>query len=195
MNPNRLVGAWTLSDEPGEPRIDVRSLAATLCDLGDVDQLKDLGTRSPLVASAGARSLFHCLFGRDAIRMAMDLVDDFPALARTTVLELARLQGVRENPRGEEEPGRILHENRPDADPHTAGLGALWDFPYYGSVDSTPQWINLLARVCMRDDGNLLATALTDRLGRTRTVRDVLADAVAWMLRGLDARVAGGFSG
>ena len=108
--------------------------------------------------------------------MAMDLLEDFPAVARATVLDLARLQGVRDNPRGEEEPGRILHEHRSPDDPHAARLALYWDLPYYGSVDSTPQWINLLVSLCAHDGDSILAAALTDRLGRTRTVRDALAD-------------------
>src|SRR5438270_12548678 len=85
-------------------------LERVLCELGRVERLQDLGTNGPLLASAGADSLFHCLFGRDAIRMAMDLLDDFPAVTHSTLLDLARLQGVTHNPRGDEEPGRILHE-------------------------------------------------------------------------------------
>jgi glycogen debranching enzyme len=124
--------------------IDHAALTRALCDLGRVTQLPTLGAHGPLLASAGVTSLFHCLFGRDSIRMAMDLLEDFPAVARATILELARFQGVRDNPRGDEEPGRILHEHRQPDDPHTAELSKYWDFPYYGSVDSTPQWINLL---------------------------------------------------
>ena len=70
-----------------------------------------------------------------------------PWRARRCV-ELARLQGVRHNPRGEEEPGRILHEHRYPDDPHAARLGQHWDLPYYGAVDTTPQWINLLVAYC-----------------------------------------------
>ncbi len=64
-----------------------------------VERLADLGKNGPLLASAGDVSLFHCLFGRDAIRMAFDLLDDFPAVAYGTLLELARLQGVAHDPR------------------------------------------------------------------------------------------------
>src|SRR6266508_3370886 len=71
-----------------------------LCELGRVEHLDELGTNGPLLASAGADSLFHCLFGRDAIRMAMDLLDDFPTVAHSTLFELARLQGVTHNLRG-----------------------------------------------------------------------------------------------
>ena len=176
-----------------EPWVDVLALARVLCELGDVDRLRDLGTRGPLVASAGACSLFHCMFGRDAIRMAMDLLDDFPTVARATVLEMACLQGVRDNPRGDEEPGRILHEHRLPEDPHAARLAAHWDLPYYGSVDSTPQWINLLAALCARDGHAILAAPIVDRLGRARTVRDALHAAVGWLVRRLDDPAGGGY--
>src|SRR3954447_477463 len=121
------------------PDIDVMMLRRTLCQLGQVERLEDLGQAGPLLASAGADSLFHCLFGRDAIRMAFDLLDDFPAVAEATLLALARLQGVRVNTRAEEEPGRILHEDRPPDDALLPGLELVWSFPYYGAVDSTPQ--------------------------------------------------------
>src|SRR5215218_3498545 len=101
--------------------IRLDALESVLCDLGRVEHLAELGTNGPLVASAGEMSLFHCLFGRDSIRMATDLLDDFPNVARATLTELARLQGVETNPRSEEEPGRILHEFRHPDDPH-----AIW---------------------------------------------------------------------
>src|SRR5438105_10569867 len=129
-----------------EPRIARAALERTLCELGRVERLIELGTNGPLMASAGANSLFHCLFGRDALRMALDLLDDFPVVGRATIVELARLQGVRDNPRAEEEPGRILHEHRHPQDPQAIRLATEsgWEFPYYGAVDTTPQWVNLL---------------------------------------------------
>lgn len=174
--------------------IDLPALIGTLCELGRVEQLADLGLGGPLVASAGKESLFHCLFGRDSIRMATDLLEDFPSLAHTTLLELARLQGVRYHPRGEEEPGRILHEHRHPDDPHTTRLEVLWDFPYYGAVDSTPQWINLLAayRECAGDPG-MLDEPVVDRRWRRLSLRDSLLAAVGWLLRRLEDPAGGGY--
>jgi glycogen debranching enzyme len=170
------------------------ALARTLCELGRVDRLAELGTNGPLLASAGARSLFHCLFGRDALRMASDLLADFPEVGRSTLLDLARLQGVRFNPRGEEEPGRILHEFRAPDDPHAIRLVAAgWDFPYYGSVDATPQWINLLGAYCARQGIGFLDERLTDRLWRSITVRDSLLAALAWIVGRIDDPVGGGY--
>jgi glycogen debranching enzyme len=173
--------------------VDTAALARVLCELGRVERLIDLGTAGPLVASAGSDSLFHCLFGRDSIRMAMDLLPEFPAVGRTTLLELARLQGVVDNPRGEEEPGRILHEHRHPDDPHAVVLREFWDFPYYGAVDSTPQWINLLAAYCERHGDALLEEPIVDRLWRRLTVRDSLVAALGWLLRRLDAPLGDGY--
>ncbi|HLZ30251.1 MAG TPA: hypothetical protein VKV73_23250 [Chloroflexota bacterium] len=168
----------------------VDPLAQTLCDLGRVDRLAELGSNGPLLASAGCDSLFHCLFGRDALRMADDLLEDFPQVGRATLLELARLQGVRHNPRGEEEPGRILHEYRGPDDPRAT---AAWDSPYYGAVDTTPQWINLLGAYCSRQGTAILDERLTDGTWRSITVRDSLLAALAWIVGRMDAPIGGGY--
>jgi glycogen debranching enzyme len=187
--PSRLL--QTPAEAPGHG-VDVTSLVTTLCQLGRVERLRDLGMRGPLMASAGSDSLFHCLFGRDSIRMAMDLLDDFPAVAHTTLIELARLQGVEHNPRGEEEPGRILHEHRHPDDPHTLRLAEFWDFPYYGTVDATPQWINLLFAYSQRAGLAVLDEELTDRRWRQVTLRDSLLAALTWILGRLDDPRGGG---
>jgi glycogen debranching enzyme len=173
--------------------IDLAALERTLCDLGRVTNLSDLGTNGTPVASAGADSLFHCLFGRDSIRMAMDLLEDFPAVAHATLIDLGRLQGVRDNPRSEEEPGRILHEHRHPDDPHAARLGEHWDFPYFGAVDSTPQWINLLGAYCALHGTAILDEKLTDRLWRQITLRDSLLAALGWIVRRLDDPAGAGY--
>ena len=177
------------------PRIDRAALERTLCELGRVEDLTDLGARGPLMASAGQDSLFHCLFGRDALRMAADLLDDFPAVARSTLVELARLQGVRHNPRAEEEPGRILHEHRHPDDPHAVRLAAQagWEFPYYGAVDTTPQWINLLNAYCERQGPDLLDETITDRQWRQVTLRDSLMAALVWIVGRMDDPANGGY--
>jgi glycogen debranching enzyme len=166
------------------------ALAQTLCELGRVERLAELGSNGPLLASAGADSLFHCLFGRDALRMADDLLEDFPRVSHATLLDLARLQGVRDNPRGDEEPGRILHEYRGPDDPRAT---SEWDFPYYGAVDTTPQWINLLGAYCRQQGTGILDEQLTDRAWRSLTVRDSLLAALAWIVGRMDASIGGGY--
>jgi len=174
--------------------IRLNALVQVLCELGRVERLDELGMNGPLLASAGAHSLFHCLFGRDALRMATDLLEDFPKVAHSTLFELARLQGVTNNPRGDEEPGRILHEYRHPDDPHAIRLSAAgWDFPYYGAVDTTPQWINLLGAYCARYGTAILDEPVTDRLWRSFTVRDTLLSALGWIVGRMDDPIAGGY--
>jgi glycogen debranching enzyme len=190
MSSGQAVSAATPTTRP---RIDLAALQQQLCKIGQVEHVADLGKRGPLLASAGADSLFHCLFGRDSIRMAMDLLEDFPAVARATIVELARLQGVLQNRRAEEEPGRILHEDRPIDDAHRAPLEDHWTFPYYGAVDSTPQWINLLAAYCAREGDAILDMRLTDRLGRRVLLVASLQAALDWITARLDDPAGGGY--
>ncbi|MDQ3810960.1 MAG: hypothetical protein M3336_11775 [Chloroflexota bacterium] len=181
------------------PRLDLHgisldALVRVLCELGRVERLGDLGSNGPLLASAGAHSLFHCLFGRDAIRMASDLLEDFPSVAHATLLELARLQGVSHDSQAEEEPGRMLHEFRHPDDPHAISLAERgWQFPYYGAVDTTPQWINLLGAYCARHGLAILDETLTDRAWRQVTVRDSLLSALVWIVGRMDDPVGGGY--
>jgi len=173
--------------------VDLKELGDVLCQLGQVDRLDRLGQAGPLLASAGAGSLFHCLFGRDAIRMALDLLDDFPRVGEATLLTLAALQGVRHDPRAEEEPGRIIHEHRLDEDALFPELTKVWSFPYYGSVDSTPQWINLLAAYTARFGDAILDAPIVDRLGREVTLYDSLLAALRWIVGRLDDPAGGGY--
>lgn len=189
---NDVLPLSTLNIEIEGIRLD--ALIGVLCELGRVERLAELGSNGPLLASAGEHSLFHCLFGRDSIRMATDLVDDFPRLVHATLIELARMQGVVDNPRGDEEPGRILHEFRHPDDPHAIRLAeAGWDFPYYGAVDTTPQWIRLLAAYCARYGTDILDETVADRLWRTVTVRDALLSALGWIAGRLDDATGGGY--
>jgi glycogen debranching enzyme len=173
--------------------IDLDWLHRILCEVGQVEDLGDLGQGGPLLASAGASSLFHSLFGRDAIRMAFDLLDDFPCVAEVTLLSLASLQGVRHDRRAEEEPGRIIHEHRLPDDVLRPELERLWSFPYYGAVDSTPQWINLLVAYTARAGDSILDTMIVDRLGRQLTLFDSLLAALGWIIGRLDDPAGGGY--
>jgi glycogen debranching enzyme len=174
--------------------IRLDSLVRTLCELGRVERLADLGENGPLLASAGEESLFHCLFGRDALRMAMDLLDDFPEVARATLVELARLQGVNADARSEEEPGRILHEFRAPDDPNAAVLcHSGWAFPYYGTVDATPQWVNLLGAYCQRYGTEILRSPVTNRAWQPITLRESLNCALEWVVERLEAPDGGGY--
>lgn len=98
--------------------------------------LRDLQSlRSPEgYLRAGAPS-YATLFGRDSLIAAWQTLNIDPTIARDTLRILARYQGRRVHGPSEEEPGKILHEYRFDR----ASQAELpdWEFPYYGSVDST----------------------------------------------------------
>ncbi|MBV9324561.1 MAG: hypothetical protein JO352_12320 [Chloroflexi bacterium] len=194
MSPQRAATPMVAPGLTTASGIDADALIGTLCELARVERPDQLGARGPLVASAGAESLFYCLFGRDSLRMALDLLEDFPAVAQATLVELARLQGTQHNLRGEEEPGRILHEHRFPDDPHAARLSQNWDLPYYGAVDTTPQWINLMVAYCNRvGDSAILDQPITDRSWRRVTLLDSLLLAVDWILRRLDEPGGGAY--
>lgn len=91
---------------------------------------------------------FHALFGRDSLITALAVMPFQPTVARATLRVLATLQGRRDDPETDEEPGKILHEYRPHAEPRFADMG--WpvrdgELRYYGSADSTSWFLVVLA--------------------------------------------------
>jgi glycogen debranching enzyme len=84
---------------------------------------------------------FATLFGRDSLITCYQHLWD-PSQAAAVLRLLARLQGTREDPWRDEQPGKILHEMR-------RGELARCNFipfnPYYGTVDATPLFVVLLS--------------------------------------------------
>ena len=84
---------------------------------------------------------FMAVFGRDAIFTSLQTLAFTPELAATTLRALGQSQGSRRDDFRDEDPGRILHEQR---------FGELTAFeerpqsPYYGSADATPLYVVLL---------------------------------------------------
>ena len=89
---------------------------------------------------------FHCLFGRDSLITALQLLPARPDVARATLRALADRQGRTSHPGTLEEAGKIGHEFR-EAAPE-AFVDAGWPdegaFAYYGTADATP-WFVVLA--------------------------------------------------
>ena len=79
-------------------------------------------------------------FGRDAAITALQVLMFSPELAVDTLRALALKQGRKVDPWTEEEPGKILHEQRFG---EMARLGEIPHVPYYGTVDATPLFIVL----------------------------------------------------
>ncbi|MHB8669405.1 MAG: amylo-alpha-1,6-glucosidase [Acidimicrobiales bacterium] len=117
-------------------------LARSAEDLGAL-RIFDPDFPERTVVAAGA-PWFMTLFGRDSLITSwMALVVD-PELALGVLQTLARFQGTREDPRNEEEPGRILHEMRfGDAPSLSLGGGQV----YYGTADATPLYVMLLGEL------------------------------------------------
>lgn len=139
--------------------------------------------------------LYETVFGRDSLRVAIELIPSYPELARATLIKLAELQGIGYNTEREEEPGRIVHEARDQDDfyaqKYTEERG--WGWPYYGSVDATPEFIRTMAAYCRRTEENLefLTHEYTDRSGARHEMAYALDMAVDWILKRLDSNAEG----
>jgi glycogen debranching enzyme len=182
---------------PARPSSALRELLA----LAEASTAAELGERGPVKASrvtdenidvSPELRIFETVFARDALRVALFLAEPYPRLARATVLALGAAQGVQDDPVREEEPGRIPHELRAPDDPIAQRISQVlgWGWPYYGSVDATPLFIQAVV-VCWRHDPRLLEAPVQGRDGRARRLADCLDGAVAWLCRRLDSSSLG----
>lgn len=112
--------------------------------LGDLDALRMTTRALPGedFLAAGA-PWFFTLFGRDSIWAARFLLPFGTDLAASTLRVLAELQGRVVNPETAEQPGKIMHELRAHA-LEIPGEQVTLPPLYYGTIDATPLWINLL---------------------------------------------------
>ncbi len=125
--------------------------------------------------AAGDPGRFHALFGRDSLITALQVLPDRPEIAPATLRALAERQGRIIDPEIEEQPGRILHEDRPVAPQWLVDLG--WPvrdgaMRYYGTSDATSWFLVVLGAT--RDE------ALADELAPAR------AAAAGWLESTLD---------
>jgi glycogen debranching enzyme len=168
---------------------------------GNYEQIGEFG---PILASAAFPNReheadftrYHALFGRDSLRVALDLVDRYPKLTRITLVRLAELQGVSFDVSREEEPGRIIHEDRdPQTDLVAKNLTAEfgWGWPYYGSVDSTPEFVRTLLTYCRSaDEGyGFLETNFMGRDQVSRTMASSLEAALNWIIERVNSNNEG----
>jgi glycogen debranching enzyme len=101
---------------------------------------------------------YNCLFGRDSLITALAVLPARPDVAAATLRALAAIQGTREDVTWDEEPGKIVHEVRPSISVARRGYLGLelpeGELRYYGSADSTPLFLHVLATT---DDAGLAA--------------------------------------
>ncbi|MDN5819710.1 MAG: hypothetical protein L0H36_03230 [bacterium] len=139
--------------------------------------------------------LYEVVFGRDSLRVAIDLISSYPKLARATTYKLAELQGTTQNREREEEPGRIVHEARDQDDVIAKKLSQElgWGWPYYGSVDSTPEFIRTLSAYCRLTEENnaFLSAEYTNKDGETHSMAYAMDMAVDWITTRIDKSPSG----
>lgn len=113
--------------------------------LGDLDALRlSLPEHPDDDFFAAGAPWFFTLFGRDALWAARLVLPVDAGIAASTLRVLARLQGSKDDPDTAQEPGKILHELRATT-LEMPGEGIVLPPLYYGSVDSTPLWVCVLA--------------------------------------------------
>jgi glycogen debranching enzyme len=131
---------WSRPELTADDRRLVRLLDRSLDDLASL-RLTDSADSGDTFLAAGS-PWFLTLFGRDSLwaaRMMLPLGTD---LAAGTLRVLARRQGQRVDEHAGEAPGKIMHELRR----HEFVVDGVHSLPpaYYGTVDATLLWINLL---------------------------------------------------
>ncbi|MDQ6681868.1 MAG: hypothetical protein M3Y88_01175, partial [Chloroflexota bacterium] len=113
---------------------------------------------------------FSTLFGRDSLIAACQTLAFEPRVAAETLRLLARRQGTKVDEWRHEQPGKILHELRIG---ELARLHEIPHTPYYGSIDSTPLFLIVLAR----------HATWTGSLDLFRELRDSVDRALDWIGR------------
>ncbi|MFU8850553.1 glycogen debranching N-terminal domain-containing protein [Micromonospora sp. SL1-18] len=146
-DPNAVVATpqaaldWSVPEVRADDRRLVRLLDRSLADLRAL-RLADPAHPEDVFLGAGV-PWFLTLFGRDSLWAARMMLPLGTELAAGTLRVLARRQGTRTDPATGEAPGKILHELRR----HEFALPAhelRLPPAYYGTVDATLLWVNLL---------------------------------------------------
>ena len=161
-----------------------------LTKLAGVASTSEIGTNGPVVASRTTKEnegtdglgLFETPFGRDSLTAALLLHRRYPKLTKSTIRKAAEIQGVTTDLSSEEEPGKIFHEERRSDDPKAKeGMeNGHWKFLYYGSVDSTPLFIQAIAYTA-RDNPDFLKETYVGKDGQPHNFEHALNQAVGWL--------------
>ena len=168
--------APSTADVTAEADDDQRAAALLLeRSLSDLDALRlQLPDRPEQTFLAAGAPWFFTLFGRDSLLSALLALPVDRSIAEGTLRTLAAHQGTHVDVETAQQPGKILHEVRAQgmemADSHLPPV-------YYGTIDATPLWIELLHET--RAAG--LPDAALDEL------RPALVAASRWLLEHADA--------
>jgi glycogen debranching enzyme len=161
------------------------------------------GVTTPIGIQASSGSKYRgAIFGRDSLRVALDLVPWLPQIAEQVLTSLAWLQGDTSDPQSEEEPGKIPHEYRTpvlgrrpiDAEQYATleKLRRLWkstdgEVIYYGSVDATPQFIRLVGAAALSHGRHILDLQFVHKTGNVRSIRESVREAALFLEREIHA--------
>ncbi|WDZ87525.1 glycogen debranching N-terminal domain-containing protein [Micromonospora cathayae] len=132
---------WSRPEVRADDRRLVRLLDRSLADLHAL-RLAEPAHPTDVFLGAGV-PWFLTLFGRDSLWAARMLLPLGTDLAAGTLRVLARRQGTRVDPTTGEAPGKILHELRRH-EFTLADDGLRLPPVYFGTVDATMLWVNLL---------------------------------------------------
>ena len=150
-----VVAAWTLR----VPRVRGgweslrRAFDRSIADLAAL-RMRTGEYRRPLFAAG--MPWFMTVFGRDTAITSLQTLLLGPEIAIGALDALTELQAQEEDPTIDAEPGKIVHEVR-------EGRCAEFWFPrYYGSIDSTPLYLVLLAETWRWTDDAALAQRMRE---------------------------------
>ena len=155
-----------------------------------MNAIRELETEQGILAS-GREELYGCVFGRDSLITSLLLMRAYGkvqdpyliGLVRKILVNLAKLQGRERNLESGEEPGKIIHEFRPDKHEHlTQQQNHPW-FLYpdgimrnYDTVDATPLFLIAVEKYYR----------LTGDEEFLDLVQGNVSDALAWLLTTMD---------
>ena len=150
-----VVAAWTLR----VPRVRGgweslrRSFDRSIGDLAAL-RMRTGEDRRPLFAAG--MPWFMTVFGRDTAITSLQTLMLGPEIAIGALDALTELQAHEEDPSVDAEPGKIVHEVR------EGRCAETWFPRYYGSVDSTPLYLVLMAETWRWTDDASLARRLRE---------------------------------
>ncbi len=166
----------------GQNEVDYMSLVSA----------KDLG----VYASLGVH-FENAIFGRDSLQVAEDLMSTRQILVLHIIRTLASLQGVKFDPKSEEEPGKIHHEYRskifngqpiPEVSLNIMKrLQQSWGdetsdtMRYYGSYDATPLYIRVVGAY-VEHYGQEFLDEVYESLDGQKRISDSLYAATTWLV-------------